>query len=249
MDLLPIDAAVGREIAPTGRLRVALNMGNPILASSRTSRETPAGVTIDLSREFARRLGVDVSFGEFKTAADALAAVTGSAADIGFMAIDPGRADGIHFTGAYVEIIGSYVVPEASPIRSNDEVDRPGIEVVVGQASAYDLFLTRHLKQAALLRVPLSEHVVEAMLEGKHSAGAGIRQQLETQMKPFAGVRLLDGGFMVIKQAAIIPVSRSAAAQQAFDDFIEWARASGFVQESLDRHGIEGAQIASKTAP
>jgi polar amino acid transport system substrate-binding protein len=246
MDSSLIDAAVVRDIAPTGQLRVALNMGNPILTSSRTSSVSPAGVTVDLSREFARRLRVEALFGEFKTAAESLFAVTSGAADIGFMAIDPARAAGMHFTCAYLEIIGSYVVPEGSSIQHKEEIDQPGNEVVVGQGSAYDLFLTRHLKKAKLLRVPLSEHVVEDMVRGKHSAGAGIRQQLEAELQRFPDVRLLDGGFMVIKQAAIISNSRAKAAQTTFDAFIEWTRASGFVQDSLKRHGIDGAQIASK---
>lgn len=246
MDSSLIDASVIREIAPVGQLRVALNMGNPLLAGSRTAGVSPAGVTVDLSREFARRLGVETLFGEFKTAAESLAAVTSGAADIGFMAIDPGRAAGMHFTCAYLEIIGSYVVPEGSSIQHNVEVDQPGNKVVVGQGSAYDLFLTRHLKKAELLRVPLSEQVVEDMVQGKHAVGAGIRQQLEAELQRFPDVRLLDGGFMVIKQAAIISDSRSKAAQTTFDAFIEWARASGFVRESLERHGIDGAQIAGK---
>jgi polar amino acid transport system substrate-binding protein len=117
---------------------------------------------------------------------------------------------------------------------------------VVGQASAYDLFLTRHLKKAKLLRVPLSEQVVEDMVQGKHTVGAGIRQQLEAELQRFPGVRMLNGGFMVIKQAVIISDSRSKAAQTTIDAFIEWAKASGLVRDSLERHGIEGAQIAAK---
>jgi len=241
-----LEACAVGEIAPTGRLRAALNMGNPMLAGSRTAMETPAGVSVDLSRELARRLGVHVQFDEFKTAAEARVAVASGEADIGFMAIDPDRAAGIHFTPAYVEIVGSYVVPKGSPIRRNEDVDHPGHDVVVGEASAYDLFLTRHLKQARLLRVPLSEQVVEDMVCGNHTAGAGIRQQLEADLPRFPGMRLLDGGFMVIKQAAIMSDRRSEAARKAFDVFIEWGRSSGFVRGSLDRHGIEGAQIASR---
>ncbi|GAA4328962.1 ABC transporter substrate-binding protein [Pigmentiphaga soli] len=245
MDAIPITRALVAAVAPTGALRVALNMGNPILTGSRGGAPAPAGVAVDLSHEFARRLGVAAEFGQYRSAAESLAAVTGGAADIGFMAIDPGRAEGIHFTGAYLEIIGSYVVPPGSPIERNEQVDSPGIDVVVGLESAYDLFLTRHLRHARLLRVPLSEQVVEDMVAGGHAAGAGIRQQLEADLPRFPGVRLLDGGFMVIRQAAIIPAGRPAEARAAFDAFVEWARGSGFVRDALARHGIEGAQIAA----
>ncbi len=184
-------AAISRELAPTGVLRAALNMGNPILASSNTWAESPAGVTVDLSREFANQLGVKAVLGLYKTAAEARLAVVNGQADISFMAIDAERAAGIHFTEAYVEIIGSYVVPGTSPIRSNDEVDRAGHDVVVGAQSAYDLFLTRELKRAKLVRVPLSEQVVREMVQGGHAIGAGIRQQLETAVLDYPGTRIL----------------------------------------------------------
>lgn len=238
------DPAIIHEFAPGGRLRAALNLGNPVLAASRTSTETPAGVTIDLSREFARHLGVEVVFNCFGTAGESVAAVASEAADIGFMAIDPKRADGIHFTAPYVQIEGSYLVPDDSPIRINDEVDKPGNQVVVGHASAYDLFLTRHLKHARLVRVPLSAQVVDAMLQDRIGVAAGVRQQLEALAQRIAGVRLLDGGFMVINQAAAMPSRRSAAARACLDAFIERMKSSGFVAQALARHGIEGASVA-----
>lgn len=234
------------DLTPTGRLRVALNMGNPVLTSSRLDPEGPAGVTIDLANELAARLGVEADFQQHATAADALKAVAGGTADIGFMAIDPGRAAGIHFTGAYLEIQGSYVVPIDSPLMQNEDVDAPGVTLVVGQASAYDLFLTRHIQHATLLRVPLSEQVIDDMVRGGHEAGAGVRQQLQAEMARFPTVRLLDGGFMTIRQACVIPADRSATSKALVTDFIEEARAGGFVEAALDRHGVEGAQIASK---
>lgn len=232
------------EFAPTGRLRAALNLGNPVLAQSRTATEKPAGVTIDLAREFARGLGVEVEFLCFDTAAESVAAVAGRSADLGFMAIDPKRAQGIHFTAPYVLIEGAYIVPAASPIRRNDEVDRSGHQVVVGNGSAYDLFLTRHLQQAAIVRVPRSEQVVETMLRDGITVGAGVRQQLEAAAKRTEGVRLLDGSFMVIRQACAMPADRSAEARAHLDAFVEQMKASGFVAQALARHGIEGAIVA-----
>jgi len=243
----PTDYADARQdIAPTGRLRVALNMGNPVLTSSKLNIDGPAGVTIDLANEFATRLGAKVDFQEYPTAADALRAVVSGAADVGFMAIDPGRATGIHFTGAYVEIQGSYVVPANSSILRNEDVDAPGVTLVVGQASAYDLYLSRHITQATLVRVPLSEQVIDDMVREGHAAGAGVRQQLQGEMVRYPDVRLLDGGFMTIRQACIIPADRSDASKAIVDNFIEQARSSGFVEEALRRHGIEGAQIAAR---
>lgn len=235
---------IAREFTPTGKLRAALNMGNPVLARYDHATRQPEGVSIDLSREFGKALGVDVDFVCFETAAGSVSAVANEDADIAFIAIDPKRADGIHFTSAYLQIEGSYIVPNNSPITSNDQVDKPGHQVVVGSASAYDLFLTRHLQHASITRVPLSEQVVEAMLQNGLTAAAGVRQQLEIEVARIAGVRLLDGGFMVINQASAMASKRSPEAKRYLDAFIERMKVSGVVAAALARHGISGAKIA-----
>ena len=235
---------LAREFAPTGVLRASLNMGNPVLAHSRTSSEKPAGVSIDLSRELARELGVTVQFVQFDTAAKSVAALGEGAADIGFMAIDPLRADRIEFTAAYVQIEGAYLVRADSPIRSNDEVDQAGTVIVVGAGSAYALYLARAIRHATLLQVPTSEAVVSGMLEGGHPVAAGVRQQLEADATRLAGVRVLDGRFMVINQAMAMPKDRSAEAHAYLAGFVERMKSTGFVADALKRHGIEGAKVA-----
>jgi polar amino acid transport system substrate-binding protein len=237
-------ASFASDFAPSGRLRASLNMGNPVLAHSRTASERPAGVSIDLARELARELGVPVDFLQFDTAARSVQAIGGGEADIGFMAIDPLRADKIQFTAAYVQIEGAYLVPNDSPIRGNDEVDRAGTTVVVGTGSAYELYLSRNIRNATILKVPTSEGVVDAMLEGRHPVAAGVRQQLEADAKRVGGVRVLEGRFMVINQAMAMPRERSAAAHAFLADFVERMKRSGFVAEALKRHGIEGARVA-----
>jgi polar amino acid transport system substrate-binding protein len=239
-----MDHSLIDEFTPTGSLRASLNLGNPVLARSRTALEKPAGVTIDLSREFARELGVGVAFIEFDTAAKSVEALTKKQADVGFMAIDPLRAAGIHFTPAYVQIEGCYLVADGSPIRSNEEVDRAGVRVVVGAGSAYELYLSRTLKNAELLKVATSEGVVDAMLERSLQVAAGVKQQLQADAHRVAGVRLLDGRFMVIHQAMAMPKGRSAAAMALLDDFVTRMKTTGFVAAALARHGIEGAAVA-----
>lgn len=233
-----------KEFAPTGRLRASLNMGNPVLAHSHTASEKPAGVTIDLSREFARELGVAVDFLQFDTAAKSVAALAGGEADIGFMAIDPLRAETTHFTPAYVQIEGYYLVREDSPIRTNAEVDRDGIRIVVGAGSAYGLYLQRHIQHATLVPVPTSEAVVDAMLQDGLDVSAGVKQGLEADARRIGGLRLLDERFMVINQAMAMPKARSAAAAAFLDDFVARMKRSGFVAASLARHAIVGAAVA-----
>jgi polar amino acid transport system substrate-binding protein len=242
--MFELTRALVDEFAPTGTLRASLNLGNPVLAHSRTSPEKPAGVSIDLARQFAKELGASLSFLEFDTAAKSVEALTKQQADIGFMAIDPLRAAGIHFTSAYVQIEGCYLVTDDSPILDNDEVDRAGVRIVVGAGSAYELYLSRSLKHAELLKVATSEGVVDAMLEKSAQVAAGVKQQLQADAQRVAGMRLLDGRFMVINQAMAMPKGRSVAAMAWLDDFVTRMKSTGFVAAALARHGIEGAAVA-----
>ncbi|RZJ24648.1 MAG: ABC transporter substrate-binding protein [Haliea sp.] len=234
-----------KEFAPTGKLRASLNLGNPVLAHSHTAAAKPAGVTIDLSREFARELGVEVDFLQFDTAAKSVAALASGEADIGFMAIDPLRAETTHFTPAYVQIEGYYLVREDSPIRSNADVDRDGIRVVIGGGSAYGLYLQRHIQHATLVPVPTSEAVVDAMLKDGLDVASGVKQGLEADVRRIVGLRLLDERFMVINQAMAMPKGRSAAAAAFIDNFVARMKRNGFVAASLARHAITGAAVAA----
>lgn len=231
-----------RAFAPTGRLRASINTGNPILAAP--DGASAKGVSVDLARGFAQRLGVPVELVVFDTAGKSVDAVTREEADIGFFAIDPKRGEGIHFTGPYVLIEGCYAVRNDSPITAMDQVDRAGVSVVVGKGSAYDLFLSRELKNAGIVRAPSSPAVVEHFLEHGADVAAGVRQQLEADVQRLGGLRLLPGRFMVIRQAMGCPRSRGEAAAQVLAGYVEEMKASGFVQQSLDRHGITGAAVA-----
>ncbi|KQT13875.1 ABC transporter substrate-binding protein [Ramlibacter sp. Leaf400] len=232
-----------RAFTPTGRLRASINTGNPILAAADPDHGA-RGVSVDLARGFAQRLGVDLELVVFDTAGKSVDAVTSEAADIGFFAIDPKRGEGIHFTAPYVLIEGCYAVRDDSPLRSNEEVDRAGLRVVVGQGSAYDLFLTRELKAAGIVRAPSSPAVVEHFLQEKADVAAGVKQQLEADAARRGGLRLLPGRFMVIQQAMGCPRSRGEAAATELRAYVEDMKRSGFVADALARHGISGATVA-----
>jgi len=229
------------EIAPSGKLRAAINFGNPILATRDPATGEARGVSVDLARALGARLGVPVELVLFESAGK----VTSSIAqwDIAFLAIDPARASEIAFTAPYVVIEGAYLVPATSPIKANEEVDRAGTRVVVGAGSAYDLFLMRELKSATLVRAPTSPAVTDMMVAHKLDVAAGVKQQLEADARRVPGVRLLPGRFMVINQAMGVPQGRPAAAQYV-RKFVDDVKASGFVAESLARHHIEGAMVA-----
>ena len=165
-------------------------------------------------------------------------------ADVGFFAIDPVRGKDIAFTAAYVLIEGSYLVKQDSALTRNEEVDRMGTRIAVGKGSAYDLFLTREIKNAQILRAPTSPTTVDFFLDQKLEVAAGVKQQLEMDAKRLPNLRLLPGRFMVIEQAMGMPKNRSLQAQLYLQSFVEEMKASGFVTNALKRHQIEGAALA-----
>jgi polar amino acid transport system substrate-binding protein len=232
--------------APTGRLRASINLGNPILAGTDAATGAAKGVSVDLATELARRLGVALELVVVDAAGKSVEGVAQERADVGFFAIDPQRGADIAFTGPYVLIEGCYLVREGSPLRANEEVDREGHTVVVGQGSAYDLYLSRELKSARIARSPTSPTVVDTFraLGEAADVAAGVKQQLEADAARLGGLRLLPGRFMVIRQAMGLPKSRGEAVAQALAAFVEEMKASGFVAQALARHGIQGASVA-----
>jgi len=238
-----ISPSLLQAFTPTGRLRAAINLGNPVLAH-RGDDGAPAGVSVDLARELARVLGVELDLLTFDAAGKSVAAVVAEQADVGFFAIDPLRGADIAFTAPYVLIEGFYMVREDSPVRSNLQVDVAGNRIVVGQGSAYDLFLTRELKQAQIVRAPTSTAVVATFLDSGAEIAAGVKQQLEADGTRAGGLRLLDARFMVIQQAMGLPKSRGAEAAQYLARFVEEMKAGGLVAFALKRHAIEGAAVA-----
>jgi polar amino acid transport system substrate-binding protein len=239
-----IDSAIVKAFAPTGTLRASINLGNPILANRDPASGEPFGVSVDLARAFAQRLGVPLELVVFDAAGKSVEAVSDERADFGFFAVDPKRGETIAFTAPYVLIEGFYLVREDSPIRTNAEVDQPHNRVAVGKGSAYDLFLTRELKAAPIVRAPTSPTVVQTFLEQGLEVAAGVKQQLEADAAKAGGLRLLDERFMVIRQAMGVAKSRGEMAADTLRVFVEDMKRSGFVAEALARHHIAGASVA-----
>ncbi|QYD68993.1 ABC transporter substrate-binding protein [Paraburkholderia edwinii] len=230
--------------APKGKLRASINLGNPILANRNPQTGEAGGVSVDLARALAERLGVEIELVVFDTAGKSVEAVSDERADIGFFAIDPLRGASIAFTAPYVLIEGYYLVRNESPVRSNAEVDVSTNRVAVGLGSAYDLFLTRELKQATIVRAPSSPAVVQTFLDQQLEVAAGVKQQLEADAARTSGLRLLNERFMVIQQAMGVPKSRGDDAAAFLRAYVEDQKRSGFVAAALARHGISGASVA-----
>lgn len=240
----PFAPAEVAALAPAGVLRAVINLGNAVLAGTDPATGAPRGVSVDLARALAERLGVPLALETVAAAQDAVAAVADRRADVGFFAVDPKRGAAIAFTAPYLLIEGCYLVRNDSPLTANDQVDRPGVRVVVGQGSAYDLFLTRTLAHATIERAPTSQAVVDQFLATGADVAAGVKQQLQADARRRGGLRLLPERFMVIEQAMGLPKARGAAAHGALARFVEEAKASGLLADVLARHGVTGAPIA-----
>ncbi|GAB7536526.1 ABC transporter substrate-binding protein [Burkholderia sp. 3C] len=241
---MPFDPDLVTAFAPTGTVRASINLGNPILANRDAATGEPVGVSVDLARAFAAELGVPLELVVFDAAGKSVEAVSDGRADFGFFAVDPKRGETIAFTEPYVLIEGWYLVRDASPIRTNADVDQAQHRVAVGQGSAYDLFLTRELKAAQIVRAPTSPAVVQTFLDRDLEVAAGVKQQLEADAAHLSGVRLLDERFMVIRQAMGVARARGERAAEALGRFVEAHKRSGFVEAALARHGIQGASVA-----
>ena len=230
-----------KDLAPTGKLRAAINLGNMVLAQKDPATGQPKGITPDLARELGRRLGVPVELVPFDAAGKVFEAVKTGALDVMFLAIEPVRANEIAFTAPYVLIEGVYMVPTDSKIASVADVDRDGIRIGVSRNSAYDLYLTRTLKHATLVR---GDDGIALFVKDKLDAAGGVKQPLVAYAKTNPNVRILEGRFMEIRQAMGTPKGRGEAGARYLGAFIEEMKASGFVADALKRSNQPDAAVA-----
>jgi polar amino acid transport system substrate-binding protein len=233
---------VVNDLAPTGNLRVGINYGNPVLARKDPATGEAHGLAVDLGRELCRRLDLPIEVVGFDSAGKMFAAVKTGGWDMAFLAIDAGRAAEVDFTAPYIEIEGTYLFPAGSPLASAEDVDREGVRVGTSGGSAYDLFLSRSLKQAEIVRATSPDTTFQLLLSGKVDVLAGVRQHLVANSRKLPGSRVLDERFMAIQQAVGIPKGREQGLNY-LRAFIEDVKASGFVARTIEKHGIGGVSV------
>ncbi|HLQ93422.1 MAG TPA: ABC transporter substrate-binding protein [Xanthobacteraceae bacterium] len=238
---IPLD--VVRDLAPTGKLRAAINVSNIVLAQRDSAGGDPHGITVDLARELARRLDIPIELVIFESAGRVTEALKTSAWDVSFLAIEPVRAAQIAFTAPYVLIEGTYMVPVDSPLKTIADVDRAGVRIGVARGSAYDLYLTRTVKNATLVRYSTASLAVPGFIADKLEAVAGVRQPLALFAKTNPNVRVMDGRFQVISEAVGTPLGRDVGARY-LKAFVEEMKATGFVAKSLARSNQPDAIVA-----
>jgi polar amino acid transport system substrate-binding protein len=233
-----------KDIAPNGVLRAAINLGNPVLAQGTPA--APAGVTVDIARELGARLGVPVDLACFAAARESFEAMAQGDADICFLAVEPARAAQVAFTAPYVVIEGVYVVPAGSGLAAPADLDRDGVRIGVNEGSAYDLFLSRTLEKASLVR---GDDGIALFREQGLEAAAGIRQVITAFVAENPEFRLVDQGFMQIRQALGTTLTRTPDTIRFLAAFIEDLKASGFIAAALRRSGQDAALFAPPAPP
>jgi polar amino acid transport system substrate-binding protein len=239
---MTISDALIAEIAPDGKLRAGINYSNPVLARKDAATGEISGVAVDLANELGLRLGIAVEILGYEAAGKLFAAAKADAWDVAFLAVDPGRAAEVDFTAPYVEIDGTYLFPPSSKLAGMADVDQEGIRVGISQGSAYDLFLSRNIRRAQLIRAPNPDAAFQLLVTGSVDVLAGVRQHLVTNAAKLPGARVLTDRFMAIGQAMGVPKGRDQTAGYV-RAFVEEMKSSGFVARALERAGITGVTV------
>jgi polar amino acid transport system substrate-binding protein len=235
--------SAGAELAPGGKLRVGINHSNFLLVNPGSPHGAPRGIAPDLALELGRRLGVPVQFVSFDGAGKTADAIRDAEVDAGFIASEAERASVIEFSSAYLELPATYLVPAGSPLGSLGEVDRAGVRIAVSGRSAYDLYLSRTLKNAELVRAESIPASFKLFVEQKLEALAGLKPGLLADLQMLPGARLLEGQFTAVQQSIGLPKKRAAAVRHV-REFVEDAKRSGLVARLVEKHGVKGVNVA-----
>jgi polar amino acid transport system substrate-binding protein len=241
---MPSTDSIRAALVPTGTLRVGLNLSNFLLINKSSKPGEPSGVAPDMGAELARRLGVPYNYLSYESPGILADAAKTGVWDVAFLGAEPTRANEIDFTPAYVEIESTYLVPPDSPIQSVDQVDRPGVRISVSNRSAYELYLSRTIKHAQLMKVDGIDASYDQFVEKKLEALAGLRPRLISDVLRLPGSRILEGRFTAVQQAAGTPKGRDPAVLGYLREFIADVKASGFVARAIERHNARGLNVA-----
>jgi polar amino acid transport system substrate-binding protein len=240
---MTLPPAAKSELIPTGKLRVGINYGNFLLVTKHSESEY-TGIAVDLGRELGKRLGASVDFVPFATAGKLADAVKAGAWDVAFLGNEPQRAAEIAFSPAYLEIEATYLVPAGSPIKTLADVDRKGVRIATAVNSAYDLYLSRNLKHATLVRANAIQGSYDVFVKDKLEVLSGLKPRLVSDAETLPGSRVLEGRFTVVQQSVGTPQGRAAAANY-LSEFAKDVKTSGFVAQAIARHKVRGVTVAA----
>ena len=231
-----------KELAPTGKLRVGVNHGNFLLVQ-KNADGTIRGIVADLAAELGKRIGVPVDFVHYPGAGQLADSAASGAWDVAFLGAEPQRAREIQFTNAYLEIPATYLVPAGSSLRKIEDVDRKGVRIAVANKAAYDLYLSRNVKNAELVRAEGIQGSYDLFVREKLDALAGLKARLLSDVETLPGSRILEGQFTSVQQAVGTPNGHGGA--DYLREFVADIKKSGLVARTIEKHGIRGVSAAT----
>ena len=231
-----------QQLIPTGKLRVCINLGNALLAQLEPKSQGPRGISVDLAQALARKLGAELQIQLVNTAKESVAAVANKEADIGFFAIDPARAKDIAFTQAYLHIDACYVVRKGNSLQGGQDLDRANTRIVVGLGSAYDLFLSRHLQKAELIRAPSTQEVMPVFWDKGYEVAAGLEHAMSEEVKKHPQLQILSPPFMTIAQAIGCHPSHSSVVKEGLQAFLDTQAKD--IKANIAKQGLSGVSPA-----
>jgi len=234
---------VKAELAPTGVLRAGINLSNFLLVTGRSANGDPEGVSPDMARAIADRLGVPVKYVPFKTPGELADQAGNNVWDIGNIGAEPQRAAVISFTAAYCEIEATYMVPAGSPIKTIADVDKKGVRIAVSARSAYGLWLENNIKNATLVPIAGLDAAFNKFVDDKLDVLAGLRPGLLKDIDKLPSATILDGKFSAVQQAVGTPRANTTGAK-FLSDFVEEAKRSGLVAQLIAKHEVKGLSVA-----
>jgi polar amino acid transport system substrate-binding protein len=232
-----------KDLTPTGKLRVGVNLGNFLLVQ-RNADGSIRGIVPDLAQELAKRLGVAAELRHYEKVGEVADGAKKGEWDVAFIGAEPQRAAEIDFSAPYVEIEATYLVPAGSPIKSIAEVDRKGVRIAVAERAAYHLWLERNIKHAELLTAQGIDGSFELFQKDKLDVLAGLKPRLMQDVEKLPGAKILEGRFTAVQQAIGTPKGRPEGAAY-LRKFAEDVKASGLVAQLIARHGIRGLSVAA----
>lgn len=238
-----MDDIAKAELAPRGKIRIGLNYQNFLLVLGDGADGSPTGIAPDMGRALGKASGLQIEFVRFDSAGGLADAVKDDVWDVAFLGSEPSRAQQIAFSAAYLEIPVTFLVRGDSPIKAIGDVDKEGNRVAVAEKSAYDLYLTRTLKHAKLMRVKGIAASFDLFQRDRLEVLSGLKPQLVADHERLPGSRILEGQVTAVQQSAGVPRAREHAARWV-REFIEESKRSGHVGRTIEKHRVRGVTVA-----
>ncbi|MDA7719911.1 transporter substrate-binding domain-containing protein [Alphaproteobacteria bacterium] len=224
-------------LAPTGRLRVGINMANFLLVTGQRPDGTPDGVSPDLARWIAAKLDVPCDFIRFDNPGQLADCVNEDIWDIGNIAVEPARAKHIAFTRPYVQIDANFMVRQSDPYIQNADIDQPDTSIAAYGRSAYELWLTSNFANADIIRTSTIAESHELFKAGDANVLASLKSKLLDEIAANSDYRIIEPPFTSVLQACGVAKTKQTAV--AFlNTVIGELIANGGLENSLDQHDV-----------